>query len=91
MTTRYSPRRREASGPPTTCTAPGGQPGPGTATAGSPPPHVFRKTAISEWKRMGLMDLHIADLAGHAKVSMTQDVYFDRNRIHPEAAHRVGY
>lgn len=54
-------------------------------------PHVFRKTAISEWKRMGLDDLHIADLAGHAKVSMTQDVYFDRNRLHPEAANRVGY
>jgi integrase len=51
---------------------------------------VFRKTAISEWKRMGLVDLHIADLAGHAKVSMTQDVYCDRNRLHPEAAHRQG-
>jgi len=54
-------------------------------------PHVFRKTAISEWNRMGLVDLYIADLAGHAKVSMTQDVYFDRNRLHPEAAHRQGY
>lgn len=53
--------------------------------------HVFRKTAISEWKRMGLVDLHIANLAGHAKVSMTQDVYFDRNRLHPEAANRQGY
>ena len=52
---------------------------------------MFRKTAISEWKRMGLVDLHIADLAGHTKVSMTQDVYCDRNRLYPEAAHRQGY
>jgi integrase len=52
--------------------------------------HVFRTTAISEWKRMGLVDLHIVGLAGHAKVSMTQDVYCDRNRLHPEAAHRQG-
>lgn len=54
-------------------------------------PHVFRKTAITEWKRMGLSDLQLADLAGHARVSMTQDVYFDRNRLHPEAANRTGY
>lgn len=26
-----------------------------------------------------------------AKVSMTQDVYFDRNRCYPEAGNRQGY
>ena len=54
-------------------------------------PHVFRKTAISEWKAMGLVDLHIADLAGHKQVSMTQNVYFGRGTLHPEAANRQGY
>jgi integrase len=45
--------------------------------------HVFRKTAASEWKRMGLDDRVIADLMGHAQVSMTTDVYFGRRQLHP--------
>lgn len=48
--------------------------------------HVFRKTAASEWKRMGLDDRVIADLMGHAQVSMTTDVYFGRRQLHAAGA-----
>lgn len=40
--------------------------------------HTFRKTVITLMHLAGLPDRAVADQAGHAKVSMTQDVYFGR-------------
>lgn len=54
-------------------------------------PHVFRKTAITEMQRSGMDSVQIADVAGHRQVSMTQNTYFGRNTLHPEAANRPIY
>lgn len=48
--------------------------------------HVFRKTAASEWYRMGLDDRAVSDLMGHAHISMTQDVYAGRKQLHAAGA-----
>lgn len=43
--------------------------------------HTFRKTAATDWARQGLSALMVANLLGHAKVSITQDVYFGRGEL----------
>lgn len=48
--------------------------------------HTLRKTAASEWQRMGLDARVVADLMGHAQVSMTQDVYLGRRMLHPASS-----
>lgn len=49
-------------------------------------PHVFRKTAALIWDEGGMSARQIADLLGHAKVSLTQDTYMARKIVNPEAA-----
>jgi integrase len=48
--------------------------------------HVFRKTAATEMDRAGLSARQIADQLGHAKVSMTQDLYLGRRAVSSDAA-----
>nr|WP_246300662.1 tyrosine-type recombinase/integrase [Actinopolyspora biskrensis] len=49
--------------------------------------HVFRKTAATVWDESGLSARKVADLFGHDRVSITQDVYFGRSRMaHPTTA-----
>ena len=43
--------------------------------------HVFRKTVATLMDEAGLSARAAADQLGHAKVSMTQDMYFGRRRI----------
>jgi integrase len=48
--------------------------------------HTCRKTAATEMERLGWSVLQISNVLGHARVSMTQDVYFGRGQIDPGAA-----
>lgn len=59
--------------------------------AGEPPfawvtSHTFRKTALSRLYDAGLTDREVSDFAGHAQVSMTQDVYAGRKVVSRRAA-----
>lgn len=48
--------------------------------------HTFRKTVITLMHLAGLPDRAVADQAGHAQVSMTQNVYFGRKVVRTGAA-----
>lgn len=48
--------------------------------------HVFRKTAATILDEAGLTPRLVADQLGHARPSMTQDVYFARKAIDKRAA-----
>lgn len=48
--------------------------------------HVFRKTVATRLDEAGLSARQIADQLGHAKPSMTQDVYMGRNVVSADAA-----
>ncbi len=48
--------------------------------------HSFRKTVATTIDDAGLSARIGADQLGHAKVSMTQDKYMARGRVHPEVA-----
>jgi integrase len=48
--------------------------------------HVFRKTVATTLDSAGLSAREIADQLGHAKPSMTQDVYLGRGAVGPAAA-----
>lgn len=47
--------------------------------------HIFRKTVATVLDDAGLSGRHVADQLGHAKVSMTQDVYMSRTARNPKA------
>lgn len=49
-------------------------------------PHVFRKTAATILDDTNMTARQIADQLGHAKPSMTQDVYMGRGSTNPAAA-----
>ncbi len=48
--------------------------------------HVFRKTAATMLDAAGLTARQIADVLGHAQISMTQDRYLSRAAVDPQAA-----
>jgi integrase len=48
--------------------------------------HIFRKTVATLIDDAGLSARVGADQLGHTKVSMTQDNYMARNRVHTEVA-----
>ena len=48
--------------------------------------HAFRKTVATLIDDAGLSARIGADHLGHAKVSMTQDRYMSRGRVHPQVA-----
>lgn len=48
--------------------------------------HVFRKTCATILDEAGLSARDIADQLGHARPSMTQDVYMGRNTVNPATA-----
>jgi integrase len=48
--------------------------------------HVFRKTAATILDEAGLSARLIADQLGHARPSMTQDVYLGRRSVSGKAA-----
>ncbi|EFV14273.2 site-specific integrase [Segniliparus rugosus] len=48
--------------------------------------HTYRKTTATSIKDAGLDDLAASDQIGHAHVSMTQNVYYGRNKIRREVA-----
>ncbi len=48
--------------------------------------HVFRKTTATILDDAGLSARVAADQLGHARPSLTQDVYFARKAVHPRAA-----
>lgn len=48
--------------------------------------HVFRKTAATELDSAGLSARQIADQLGHARPSITQDLYMGRQAVTSEAA-----
>ena len=48
--------------------------------------HSFRKTVATLIDDEGLSARIGADQLGHAKVSMTQDKYMSRGRVHPQVA-----
>jgi integrase len=48
--------------------------------------HSFRKTVATLIDDSGLSARVGADQLGHARPSMTQDVYMNRGQIHPEVA-----
>lgn len=48
--------------------------------------HVSRRTVLTLLDDAGQSPRQIADLAGHARVSMTQDVYMGRGQANPAAA-----
>ncbi len=48
--------------------------------------HSFRKTTATLIDDAGLTARKAADQLGHAKPSMTQDVYFGRKTVHPDVA-----
>jgi integrase len=48
--------------------------------------HGFRKSAMTWFDEAGVTARQTADQAGHAKVSMTQDVYFGRGKTVTAAA-----
>ena len=49
-------------------------------------PHTYRKTVATMLDHGGLSARVVADLLGHARISMTQDVYMGRHVLHPSAA-----
>ncbi len=52
--------------------------------------HVFRKTTASLLDEAGLSSRRTADQVGHARPSMTQDVYMGRKAIDARAAAALG-
>ncbi len=48
--------------------------------------HSFRKTVATLIDDYGMSAWIGADHLGHSKVSMTQDVYMSRGRVHPQVA-----
>jgi integrase len=48
--------------------------------------HVMRKTTASILKKAGKTSVQIADVLGHKQVSTTENIYFGRDRQHPDAA-----
>jgi integrase len=48
--------------------------------------HLFRKTAATILDEAGLSARAVADQLGHARPSMTQDVYLARRILNPRAA-----
>ena len=48
--------------------------------------HSFRKSVATMIDDAGLSDRIAADQLGHAKVSMTTDVYMTRGQVHTEVA-----
>lgn len=48
--------------------------------------HVFRKTVVTLLNEAGFTARDIADLVGHAKISITQDVYMGRGSANPALA-----
>jgi len=48
--------------------------------------HSFRKTLATLIDEGGLSARVGADHLGHSKVSMTQDVYMARGKVHPQVA-----
>ena len=48
--------------------------------------HTFRKSVATLIDEAGLPARFGADQLGHAKVSMTQDVYMGRGKVHPQVA-----
>lgn len=48
--------------------------------------HVFRKTVVTLLDEAGFTARQIADLVGHAQVSVTQNTYMGRGSINPAAA-----
>jgi integrase len=49
-------------------------------------PHTYRKTVATMHDRQGLSARTIADQLGHARISMTQDVYMGRRAVDQAAA-----
>ena len=49
-------------------------------------PHTYRKTVATMLDRQGLSARNIADQLGHARISMTQDVYMGRRAVDQAAA-----
>ena len=49
-------------------------------------PHTFRKTVATVLDSSGASARMIADQLGHARISMTQDVYMGRQAVSPELA-----
>jgi integrase len=49
-------------------------------------PHTYRKTVATMLDRQGLSARTIADQLGHARISMTQDVYMGRRAVDQAAA-----
>jgi integrase len=48
--------------------------------------HVFRKTVATRLDEAGLSAKTVADVLGHARPSMTLDVYMGRNVVSADAA-----
>jgi integrase len=48
--------------------------------------HVYRRTVATLMDQNGCTAREAADQLGHAKVSMTQDVYFGRSRVVTQGA-----
>jgi integrase len=53
-------------------------------------PHTYRKTVATMLDRQGLSARTIADQLGHARISMTQDVYMGRRAVDQAAAAVLG-
>ena len=49
-------------------------------------PYTYRKTVATMLDRQGLSARNIADQLGHARISMTQDVYMGRRAVDQAAA-----
>ena len=49
-------------------------------------PHTYRKTVATILDSQGASARMIADQLGHARISMTQDVYMSRRAVHPSVA-----
>jgi integrase len=49
-------------------------------------PHTFRRYVLTTLDANGFSARQAADLAGHANVSMTQNVYFERGGVHAKMA-----
>lgn len=82
---RCSRMQREATGPGITSSATFARCGPGTPYAWVVP-HTYRKTVATFLDNGGLSARVVADQLGHARISMTQDVYMGRHVTHPSAA-----
>jgi integrase len=52
-------------------------------------PHTYRKTVATFLDDGGLSARVVADQLGHARISMTQDVYMGRHLVHPSAASKL--